>query len=218
MKTTEQAIYRDTLFDRLFIWLFARKMAKALGKGTQLKGYDGLVDLSKQIVQGRNAREQHELIAVILKSLIPGWVLAAIRTFFSPTQLVCELNAWFASVLFEWLVGPCQVAEVEVIDETGAVRQQRSGVQIEKCRYLEQSGCVGMCINMCKLPTQKFFTQDFGLPLTMTPNFEDLSCEMAFGRIPPPLEEEAAYHQSCLTIQDGIVSPKGQPCPKIREY
>jgi hypothetical protein len=37
-------------------------------------------------------------------------------------------------------------------------------------RYLENSGCVGMCVNMCKIPTQDFFTNDFGLPLTMTPS------------------------------------------------
>ena len=38
------------------------------------------------------------------------------------------------------------------------------------CRYIENSGCVGMCVNMCKLPTQDFFTNEFGLPLTMNPS------------------------------------------------
>ena len=42
------------------------------------------------------------------------------------------------------------------MDFEGQTRIWRSGVQIKKCRYLEQSGCVGMCINMCKvwLPDQ----------------------------------------------------------------
>nr|AFK37308.1 unknown [Lotus japonicus] len=31
--------------------------------------------------------------------------------------------------------------------------KQKSGVHIKKCRYLENSGCVGMCVNMCKTPT-----------------------------------------------------------------
>lgn len=35
-------------------------------------------------------------------------------------------------------------------------------MKIQKCRYLESSGCVGMCTNMCKLPTQRFFTDTFG--------------------------------------------------------
>jgi Beta-carotene isomerase D27-like, C-terminal len=75
---------------------------------------------------------------------------------------------------------------------------------------------VGMCINMCKLPTQDFFTQGFGIPLTMTPNFEDLSCEMVFGQLPPPLETEAAYQQPCLVEQCGVAKSL-EPCPKVRE-
>lgn len=163
----------------------------------------------------------------------------------------------------------------------GLLREQRSVVHIKKCRYLESSGCVGMCINMCKVrwwtaqgrrrrrlaasklllaacvctedssagilgcglhphnspvsaprctvaapthtypaavvlllqvPTQNFFTDDFGLPLTMKPDFQTLSCDMIFGQAPPPIEQDEAYGQSCLsqcTLAKGIV-----PCPK----
>ncbi|NJL87632.1 MAG: DUF4033 domain-containing protein [Leptolyngbyaceae cyanobacterium SM1_1_3] len=190
-------------------------MAKALGGKTQLQGYDGFVDLSKQIMQGRSAREQQETVAVVLQSLVPAPVLWLIRTLFSPTQLVCELNAWFATRLFEWLVGPCEVKAVEIQTASGQ-QQQNSGVQIKKCRYLEQSRCVGLCINMCKLPTQNFFTQQFGIPLTMIPDFEDFSCEMIFGQPPPPLETEAAYQQPCLVAQCEIATPSAAACPKIK--
>lgn len=37
-------------------------------------------------------------------------------------------------------------------------------------RYLESSNCVGMCVNLCKIPTQDFFTNSLGVPLTMTPS------------------------------------------------
>jgi hypothetical protein len=57
------------------------------------------------------------------------------------------------------LVGPCEVKTVEFTDATGQVRQQHSSVHIKKCRYLDESRCVGMCVNMCKLPTQRFFTK-----------------------------------------------------------
>ncbi|MBE7383408.1 MAG: DUF4033 domain-containing protein [Leptolyngbya sp. SIO1E4] len=209
--------YQDTLFDRVFIRLFSRKMANALGKGTRQQGYEGFVDLSKQIMQGRNAQEQQALVAIVLQSLVPTPVLWLTRNLFSPTQLVCELNAWFATVLFEWLVGPCDVIEVTVPDQNGQPRQQQSGVHIKQCRYLEHSRCVGMCINMCKLPTQEFFTRDFGIPLTMTPNFEDFSCEMVFGQVPPALETEATYQEPCLVNQCAMASPDSRPCPKVRE-
>lgn len=209
--------YHDGLFDRIFIRLFSHKMSNAVGQKSALKGYDGFVDLSKKIMQGRNAQEQQALVAVVLKSLVPAQVLWLIRTLFSPTKLVCELNAWFATVLFEWLVGPCEVKEVTVTSEDGQPRQQNSGVHIKKCRYLEQSRCVGMCVNMCKLPTQTFFTQDFGIPLTMTPNFEDFSCEMVFGAAPPPLETEDCYQTPCLVQECSTAAPDYRPCPKVRD-
>jgi hypothetical protein len=209
--------YQDGLFDRLFIRLFSRKMANAVGERTALKGYDGFVDLSQKIMRGRNAEEQQALVAVVLQSLVPAQALWLIRNLFSPTRLVCELNAWFATVLFEWLVGPCEVTEVTVTDDNGGARQQQSGVHIQKCRYLEQSRCVGMCVNMCKLPTQRFFTEDFGIPLTMTPNFEDFSCEMVFGAPPPDLTTEDCYQTPCLVNECTMAAPDRRPCPKVRE-
>jgi hypothetical protein len=217
MDTPAKQVYNDNSFDRLFIALFSRKMAKAVGKSPRRSGYDGFVDLSKQIMAGRNAQDQQQLVAVVLRSLVPRPVLWVARTLFSPTRWVCESNAWFATLLFDWLVGPCTVKTVEVTLADGTTRSQNSGVQIEKCRYLEQSGCVGMCINMCKLPTQKFFAEDFGIPLTMVPNFEDLSCEMIFGQVAPPLETEDAYQQPCLTPICSIGQADVVPCPKVRE-
>jgi Beta-carotene isomerase D27-like, C-terminal len=212
----EKEIYHDDRLDRFFIWILSRNMAKAIGKKTKLRGYDGFVDLSKKIMQGRNAKEQQAVVSKVLNSVVPSAVSTLIRTLFSPTQWVCESNAWFATLLFEWLVGPCEVREVEVMGLDQQVRTQRSGVHMKKCRYLEQTGCVGMCVNMCKLPTQNFLTQRLGIPLTMTPNFEDMSCEMVFGQIPPPLEEEAAYQQPCLVSQCGVMKSL-EPCPKVRE-
>jgi hypothetical protein len=48
---------------------------------------------------------------------------------------------------FYWLVGPMQIEEQEV-QFKGGTEVWRSKVKIEKCRYLEVSGCKGMCINM----------------------------------------------------------------------
>lgn len=38
----------------------------------------------------------------------------------------------------------------------------------------------------CQGPTQKFFTEDVGLPLTMLPNYDTFECQFVFGRDPPP--------------------------------
>jgi Beta-carotene isomerase D27-like, C-terminal len=208
--------YQDNLIDRLFIWLFARKMSQIVGFSGQIGGYEGLVAVSKQIMHGRNAEQQQVVVAQILESLVPAPVLWTIRTLFAPTRLVCVLNAWFAAQMFEWLVGPCQVAEAEVTGADGTVRSQPSAVEITKCRYLAASGCVGMCVNMCKVPTQAFFTTQFGIPLTMTPNFEDLSCKMIFGRSPDLPADDEAYLQSCLQQQCPTATAIAAPCPQLK--
>jgi Beta-carotene isomerase D27-like, C-terminal len=213
IQTITPSEYNDNLLDRLCIWLFSYKMSQALGKTTQVRGYGGVVDLSRQMMQGRNAQEQQIIVAQVLQSLVPAPLLWVIRTFFAPTRLVCVLNAWFAARLFGWLVGSCEVTEAKIDMGDGTVRSQPSAVQIKKCRYLADSGCVGMCVNMCKVPTQSFFTEKFGIPLTMKPNFEDLSCQMIFGQIPPPRETDEAYTQPCLEQQG---SARAAACPKLR--
>jgi hypothetical protein len=207
--------YDDNWIDRIFIWLFSQKISQALGATTQIRGYSGFVDLSKQVMQGRNAQGQQLIIDRVLQSLVPDPVLWAIRTFFSPTRLVCVLNAWFAAQMFEWLVGAAEVVDAQVDLPGGATRLQPSGVYIKKCRYLAESGCVGMCVNMCKVPTQKFFTEQFEIPLTMTPNFEDLSCRMVFGQLAPIPAIDPAYQHSCLESQCPTATVGAIVCPKL---
>lgn len=215
--------YDDNWIDRIFIWLFSRKISQALGAKTQIGGYSGFVDLSKQVMQGRNAQAQQLIIDRVLQSLVPVPVLWVTRTFFSPTRLVCVLNAWFAAQMFEWLVGASEVVDAEVdlpFDSATPEAQRRtrlqpSGVYIKKCRYLAESRCVGMCVNMCKVPTQKFFTEQFGIPLTMTPNFEDLSCTMVFGQIAPIPALDSAYQQPCLAQQCPTATVGAVICPKL---
>ncbi|NJR68518.1 MAG: DUF4033 domain-containing protein [Synechococcales cyanobacterium CRU_2_2] len=210
-----KTIYHDSWLDRQFIGLFSRKMAQAAGVTTPLSGYAGFVALSMELARGRTAQEQRSLVGLVLRSLVPAPITWAIRTGFPPTRWVCEANAWFASKLFVWLIGPCDWVEAEITTATGATHVQRSGVHIQKCRYLEEAGCVGTCINLCKLPTQTFFTEDFGIPFTMKPNFEDLSCEMIFGQIPPALETEDIYTQPCLADRCSLSDAKAPACPKI---
>lgn len=94
-----------------------------------------------------------------------------------------------------------------VMLKSGEVKTWKSTVLIERCRYLEATQCKGICSSVCKVspidhvspsllassaadrsrfsfssahqvPTQEFFGGYLGMPVTMTPNFEDLSCEM----------------------------------------
>nr|AFI78793.1 putative D27 family protein [Chaetosphaeridium globosum] len=202
--------YNDNWFDLLFMSLFAKKMEIETGKKTRLTGYEGFVDISKRVMQGRSPAEQQASVRRVLLSMLPPEAPASFRKLFPPTKLSAEINAWITVPFFAWLVGPAKLYEVEV----NGVKQW-SGVKIEKCRYLENSGCVGMCVNMCKVPTQDFFTNEFGLPLTMTPNFEDMSCEMVYGQLAPPVEEDPAYKQPCFAALCSIAQGDLPSCPKL---
>ncbi|KAG6472937.1 hypothetical protein ZIOFF_070416 [Zingiber officinale] len=173
--------------------------------------YENFVDVSKRVMTGRSRKQQLEVVREVLLSMLPPGAPAQFRKLFPPTRWAAEFNAALTVPFFYWLVGPSEVIEVEV---NGV--KQRSGVLIKKCRYLENSGCVGMCVNMCKLPTQDFFTNDFGLPLTMNPNFEDMSCEMVYGQVPPPIEEDAASKQPCYADICSMASFSSPSCPKLQ--
>jgi hypothetical protein len=83
-------------------------------------------------------------------------------------QWTAELNAAITQKFFAWLVGPLEVQEAE-IEYKGEKKTWRSGVQIKKCRYLEQSGCKGMCINMCKVSLTQFpHSHRSTIPLTQS--------------------------------------------------
>jgi Beta-carotene isomerase D27-like, C-terminal len=71
-----------------------------------------------------------------------------------------------------------------------------------------------MCINLCKMPTQTFFTEQLGMPLTMNPNFEDYSCEMIFGQQPPPLAEDQASMQPCIVACPSAIASSAK-CHKL---
>ncbi|KAL8053305.1 hypothetical protein ABFX02_05G061900 [Erythranthe guttata] len=207
--------YKDGIFEKAFMTLFARKMEKfARGEDVGKKknyDYEAFVEVSKRVMQGRTRLQQQQVVRQVLISMLPPGAPAQFRKLFPPTRWAAEFNAALTVPFFHWLVGPSEVVEIEV---NGV--KQRSGVLIKKCRYLENSGCVGMCVNMCKIPTQDFFTNEFGLPLTMTPNFEDMSCEMAYGQVPVRFEDDPASKQPCLPIFCPVANPNSSLCPKLQ--
>ncbi|KAL8170724.1 hypothetical protein V2J09_022528 [Rumex salicifolius] len=217
--------YNDGFIEKAFMTLFARKMEKfssvssssssGLNNKKKEKGfleydYESFVDASRKVMQGRSRIQQQQVVREVLLSMLPPGAPAQFRKLFPPTKWAAEFNAALTVPFFHWLVGPSEVIEVEVNGE-----KQRSGVLIKKCRYLENSGCVGMCVNMCKIPTQDFFTNEFGLPLTMNPNFEDMSCEMIYGQAPPSFEEDPASKKPCFTDLCSMANPSASVCHKL---
>lgn len=101
-------------------------------------------------MRGRNTQQQRETVAAVLGSLLPPDAPATFRKLFPFNRQTAEFNAWLTTIFFTWLVGPSELKDIEV-DYQGSKETWRSGVQIKKCRYLEASGCTGLCVNLCKV-------------------------------------------------------------------
>ena len=69
---------------------------------------------------------------------------------------------------------------------------------VEKCKFLQESGCKGLCLHQCKIPAQEFFKVTLGIDLTVSPNFETLECQWSFGEKPLPAEEDDMFPRGCL--------------------
>jgi hypothetical protein len=82
-------------------------------------------------------------LAVRFQSSLPACVPAWMRA-------VCGELSWVVCIIGCCAVLCCAVLVYAQV-RPGLMREQRSVVHIKKCRYLENSGCVGMCMNMCKV-------------------------------------------------------------------
>jgi len=117
------------------------------------------------------------------KYLTPGNQLGP--WFYAPA-----LTSFVTPTFFGFLVGPSTVN----FRQDGAL----GGLVVEKCSFLQESGCKGLCLNQCKLPAQSFFKDTLGLPLTVQPNFETQECQWSFGEEPVSPEIDPTWPKGCL--------------------
>lgn len=131
-------VYRDNFFDRFMIDYFSKVTSKQLGykNGSPYEDtYEGYVELSREIMKGRNTKQVHELVAGILDGLLPPQSPERFKEWFPLNKRNAEINALITTIGFKWLVGPSDVQDAEVVFN-GEKQVWKSGVKIRKCRYL----------------------------------------------------------------------------------
>ena len=192
---TARVSYTDSPLDLALMAWFMRKIAMAIDTPMPSNiSYDEFIALCFLQMQGRDPDGQRDITLGIMRSLMPPGGDKIFRKLFPTNKFSLELNAVICKIVFAWMVGPMTV---ESTTENDLGEMIASKVHIKKCRWLQESGCTGMCVNMCKTATQDFFVNDFGLPLTIKPNFEDKSCDFYFGLTPPPIEKDEALTFGC---------------------
>ncbi|GMH28002.1 hypothetical protein Nepgr_029845 [Nepenthes gracilis] len=208
------------LLDNLFLNLFRKKMVEEIGWDSKKPGYDGLIEVANRLMIGRTNSETNDAAVRILRSLFPPFLLELYRMLITPIgggRLAAMMVARVTALTCPWLMGPCMVNSINHPDGSSC----KSGVFVERCKYLVESKCVGICVNTCKLPTQTFFKDYMGIPLLMEPNFSDYSCQFNFGVPPPPTENDGTLKEPCLEIcpnasrrREAISKTNAKPCVK----
>ena len=213
--------YIDGPLDALAISLFNAKLAAVVNakdsdagldnSGKTATGFDRLVALADRVGEGRSVDEQRTAVTDALLSIIPAPVRYLFKKLIKPSNWVDEMNAVVTREAFAWLVGPCEITPRESDGVMASVR-------LRKCRYLEQCGCTASCTNFCKIPTQRFFKEAFGVDATLAPNHEDGSCVMTFGVAPDA--NDPAFSAPCyVTCKKASAASceSGQPCHRLGE-
>ncbi|XP_052170006.1 beta-carotene isomerase D27, chloroplastic isoform X2 [Diospyros lotus] len=164
-ESDSKTVHNDNWFDLIAINHLSRSVQATTGVSNSKSGYKSLVEAATVASQSFNPIQQREVVIKALNKAFPRPILTMIRTLLPNSKFAREYFAVFTTIFFKWLVGPCEVRESELDG-----RRERNVVHIKKCRFLEESNCVGMCINLCKMPSQTFIKDSLGMPINMVPS------------------------------------------------
>ena len=215
--------FKPTIFDNVLLAIFRWTLQRQSGVSLpHIQGFDGMM---AELHELRRTKGTDELERVSLRTMtaLAGPVPFIHRILFvqsddeADNPLSTKRNAyptafalaWFAKYLLPFLVGEMTLTSTSTDTTTTTsqnddntnmfnTRNTGGGLLVERCRVLEGSNCKGICAKMCKVPTERFFAERWGIPLSMEPNFETGSCQLRFGVAPLPLEQDATIPSGCL--------------------
>ena len=235
--STPAPTYSTSPVDRALRTVFARNMARELGldESTPSGEFSEVRDMCLRLVrESSSAEATRERGLRILRSCAPGWFPRAFAGFLGvfPRWFAARHAAAVTPLLLPWLVGDAEVNDAPddvVLDDpegvpasvfaavTGAAKEKagyKQGVLLKRCRVLEEAGCAAVCANVCKIPTQKFFTEEVGLPVTLSPNYETFECQFTYGATPPAIEDDEAFKTPCFRQCPASSTMKASSCGK----
>jgi hypothetical protein len=201
--------YKESLLDKVLLKIFRGLVTENTGGVSSSKdGIEGLLEQGRTFMlqPGQTPEAQHKMVSDTLGGLMTPVLPPFYRIFmsgivpnlgtdfdgkqFGPWFYAPFLTSFVTPTFFGFLVGPSKPNRRK--------DGQLGGLIVEKCKFLQESGCKGLCLNQCKLPAQQFFQQELGLVLTVSPNFVTQECQWSFGETPLPPTEDASFPQGCL--------------------
>ncbi|XP_010267971.1 PREDICTED: uncharacterized protein LOC104605059 isoform X3 [Nelumbo nucifera] len=131
--------------------LYLPRATQEVGWDSEKPGYDGLIEVANRLMMnGRSNAETAEAAVRILRSLFPPFLLELFKMLIAPIdggKVASMMVARVTALSCQWLMGSCTVNSVDLPDGSSCT----TGVFVERCKYLEESKCIGICINTCFL-------------------------------------------------------------------
>ncbi len=221
--TLENKSYNTSPLDALLLSIFRKFVSEytQMPLRTDVPGIQGLVAqgrsyMTKELFDvsySEHANEQHAMVKTVLGRLMTPVLPPFYRVFMSgilPSNIMPgdndknylgrkQFGPWFYApyltsivtpIFFGFLVGPSHPNRRK--------DGRRGGLVVEKCKFLQESQCKGLCLHQCKLPAQEFFAQTLGLELSVSPNFVTQECQWSFGERPLEVREDSSFPAGCL--------------------
>jgi hypothetical protein len=205
----EDKVFEDSVLDKTLLKIFRNLVEKNTGGVKSDKpGIHGLLEQGRTFMlqEGQTPQAQHKMVSDTLGGLMTPVLPPFYRIFmsgivpklgtdldgkqFGPWFYAPWLTSFITPTFFGFLVGPST--------PNNRKDGQPGGLVVEKCKFLQESGCKGLCLHQCKLPAQQFFAEELGLPLTVSPNFVTQECQWSFGEVPLPPEDDPTFPKGCL--------------------
>jgi len=201
--------FNDNLLDTVLLAIFRKLVEKNTnGVTSDKKGIDGLVEQARTFMlqPGQTPEVQHKMVSDTLGDLMTPVLPPFYRIFMS--GIVPDIGTkWDGKQIGPWFYAPWLTTIVTptffafLVGPSYPNRRKDGhvgGLVVEKCKFLQESGCKGICLHECKLPAQQFFQDNLGLSLTVSPNFVTQECQWSFGETPLPPSEDASFPKGCL--------------------
>lgn len=202
--------FNDSLLDKLLLKIFRGLVEKNTnGISSPKSGIDGLLEQGRNFMLQPNQtpEAQHKMVSDTLGGLMTPVLPPFYRIFmsgivpkigvesldnkqFGPWFYAPWLTTMVTPTFFGFLVGPSRPNRRK--------DGERGGLVVEKCKFLQESNCKGLCLHQCKLPAQQFFKEELGLDLTVSPNFATQECQWSFGEKPLPPNEDPSFPTGCI--------------------
>jgi hypothetical protein len=102
--------------DDVFQSVFRTKLSEYAGFDSNLPGYGGIIELTDRLNKRYSREDVQKRALQVLVSLFPSWMPPAYAVLFSRPfpAFSCRMNAWATRVAGTWLMGECEVNDVEI--------------------------------------------------------------------------------------------------------